>query len=141
MPLDVNKYQTLQVGARNQKFECEMNSFKLESVQCVKELGMTIGLILKFSQQCKDVAGKAKRMLAFIYTNFFKNIILPLYTYLLRSHLEYVVQFWSPHHAKDTPKLEAVQRRATKMITSLCNKPYEERLPRQNLFLLEKRWL
>ncbi len=51
-----------------------------------------------------------------------------MYISLVRPHLEYAVQFWSPHHAKDIAKLEAVQCRATKMILSLCNKSYEERL-------------
>ncbi len=54
--------------------------------------------------------------------------------------MQYAVQFWSPNHAKDIPKL-GVQRRATKMIPSLRNKPYEERLPHLNLFSLAKRRL
>ncbi len=48
------------------------------------------------------------------------------------------MQFWSPHHAKDIAKLEAVQRRAKKMIPSLRNKSYEERLARLNLFSLSR---
>ncbi len=91
-----------------------MNGTKLESVQCVRDLGVTIASNLKFSQQCKDAAGKANRMLGFINRNFsFKNkdVILPLYISLVRPHLEYAVQFWSPHHAKDIAKLEAVLRR------------------------------
>ncbi len=94
---------------------------KLESVHCAKDLGVTIASNLKFAQQCKDAAGKANRMLGFINRNFsFKNkdIILPLYNSLVTPHLEYAVQFWSPHHAKNIAKLEAVQRRATKMIPS-----------------------
>ncbi len=35
-----------------------MNGTKLESVQCVKDLGGTVASSLKFSQQCKDAAGK-----------------------------------------------------------------------------------
>ncbi len=94
-----------------------MNGTKIESVQCVKEFGVTIASSLKFFfQKCKRAAGKANRSLCFYKKNFsFKNkdVILPLYISLVRPHHKYAVQFWSPHHAKDIAKLEAVQRRAT----------------------------
>ncbi len=61
-----------------------------------------------------------------------------MYNSFVRPHLEYAVQYLFPRHAKDIVKL-SVQRRATKMILSLHNKPYEERLPQLNLFSLEKR--
>ncbi len=140
MPFNIKKCRILQVGTRNLKYDYEMSGEKLESVHCVKDLGVTITLNLKFSQQCKEAAGKAKRMLGFIKRNFsFKNkdIILPLYNSLFRPLLEYVVQFWSPHLAKDIAKLEAVQRRARKVIPSLRDKSYEERLARLNLFSRE----
>ncbi len=124
---------------KKQKFEYEMNGTKLESVQYVKDLGVKIAFNLKFSQQCKDAAGEAYRMLDFINRNFSfktKDVILSLCISLVKPHLEYTVQFWAPHHAKDIAKLEAVQRRAAKMITSLSNKSYEERLTRLNLFSL-----
>ncbi len=116
MPFNVNKCHILQVRTRNKKYEYEMGGVKLESVQCVKDLGFTITSNLEFSQHCKEVACKANKMLGFITKNFSfknKNIILPMYISLVRPHLEYAVQFWSPHHAKDIAKLEAVQRRAT----------------------------
>ncbi len=70
MSFNVNKCQILQVGTGNQKFEYEMNGIKLESVQCVKDLGVKIVSSLKFFQHCKDAAGKANRMLGFINRNF-----------------------------------------------------------------------
>ncbi len=122
MPFDVNKRHIFQVGTRNQKFYYEINCVKTESLQCVKHLGVTIALNRKFSQQCKDTTGKTNRMLGFINRNFFfrnKDIILTLYISLAKLHLEYDVEIWMPRHIKDITKLEAVQRRATKMITSL----------------------
>ncbi len=104
MPFNVNKCQVLQVGTRNKKFDYEMRSVKIKSVQCTKDLGVKIVSNLKFSQQCVDAANKAYNMLGFIKRNFlFKNesVILLLYTSLVRPHMEYRVQFWSPHHAKD----------------------------------------
>ncbi len=121
-----------------------MNSVKLDSVQCVKELDVSIVLNHKFSQQCKvNAAGKASRMPGFINRNFSfenKSIIPPLYISLVRSNLKYAVQFWSPHHTKDIDKL-AFQRRVTNMISSLRHKSYEERLVSLHLFSLKKQWL
>ncbi len=127
------------MGTTNLKYDYEMRGEKLERVHCVKDLGVKITSNLKFCQQCKEAVGKANRMLGFTKRNLsFKNkdIILPLYKSLVRQHLEYAVQFWSPDLAKDIAKLEAVQRRATKMIPSLRNKSYKKRLARLNLFSL-----
>ncbi len=100
-----------------------MNGTKLESIQCVKHLGVTIPSSLKYSQLYTDAAGKANRTL--FYKQKFscknKDVILPLYISLVRPYLEYTKQFWSPNHAKDVVKLEVVQRMATKIITSLSN--------------------
>ncbi len=78
------------MGTRNLKYDCKMSGEKLKSVHCVKDLGVTITSNLKFSQQFKEAAGKANRMLGIIKRIFsFKNkdIILPLYNSLVRPHL------------------------------------------------------
>ncbi len=123
MPFNLKKCHIFEVGTRNLKYDYEMSGLKLESVQYVKDLGVTIASNLRFFQKFKGAGGKVNRMLVFINRNFsFKNndIILPLYNRLVRPHLEYVVQFRSLHLAKDIAKLEAAQRRAT-MILSLRN--------------------
>ncbi len=74
MPFNVDKWQVLQIGTRNKKFDNEMRGVKLKSFQCVKDLGVKITSNLKFSQQCVDAANKANRMLGFIKRNFYSRI-------------------------------------------------------------------
>ncbi len=68
-----------------------------------------------------------------------KEVVLKLYKSLVRPHLDYAMQVWSPHMEKDKALIEKVQARATKLIPSLKNNTYQERLDKLNLTTMEKR--
>ena len=144
MSYNVNKCKVLHIGSSNDCSNYSMNGVELCKVSEEKDLGVTISKDLKPEKHCSEVVKTANKLIGFIGRTFqFKSdkVILSLYNALVRPHLEYCVQFWSPYFRKDIEKLERVQRRATKLIPRLRNKPYEERLKELNLFSLEKRRL
>ena len=133
---NTSKCKTLHYGTNNKQFTYLLDGDTIENSTLEKDLGVTFDLKLKFSEHVGIITRKANSRLAIIKRtmhNLTPNIFLPLYKTLVRPILEYCSAVWNPMLMKDRIEIEKVQRRATKLIPSLCNLEYSERLYRLNL--------
>ena len=115
------------------------------SEQPCRELGFLVDEKLDMSQQCSQpgrctvqcVLDCSKKGVA----SREREVIVPIYSALVRSHLQYCSRAWEPQYGRHVELLEWVQRRATKIIRGLEHLSCEERWRELGLFRLQKRRL
>ena len=81
------------------KYQHRLGHDQLERSSVEKDLGVLVDDRLSMSQQCALVAKKPSGILGCIKRSMAsrsREMILPLYSTLIRPHLEYSIQFWTP---------------------------------------------
>ena len=114
----------------------------LQSIKEHKDLGVIMGLNLKFHVHTSAVANKVNQVLGLIrksFTNLNGHTLPLLYKSLVRPHLEYANVVWGPTFVTDLNIIESVQRRATRYVQDVSNLPYHDRLLHLNLPTLSYR--
>ena len=126
----------------NPRYEYFLNDMALEETNMEKDLGIYVTSNWRSSAHVAKAAAKANSVLGRIrhtFTFMNKHIFLKVYPSLVRTHLEYAVQAWSPQLKKDITVLEKVQKRATRLVPELRGLSYEQRLVQLGLTTLEER--
>ena len=99
--------------------EYHISDDPIEKVQSYKYLGIYICNDLRWNKTVDLIVGKANRSLGLLRRNFSscsQQMREKLYFALVRPHLEYACEVWSPHTAELKNRIEAVQRNGARFV-------------------------
>ncbi len=115
----------------------------LERVDNFTDLGVTVSADLSYHKHVKTKVNKANSIVGLIKRTTSNlaapEVMVKLFETLVRSHLEYCSQAWSPHNKRDIVLIERVQRGFTKAVLHNMDLSYKERLLHLGLLPLSYR--
>ena len=111
------------------KYYLRQDLAPLQSTLQEKDIGVIIHQDLSFDKHIAAKINKANSILGIINT-FDKNreVMLTLFKSLVRPHIKFVNQVWTPYPIKHITAIENVQIRVTKTIQGLKDLNYEQRI-------------
>lgn len=131
-----SKCKVMRIGRSEVPEEHYVMDEIMESVVAEKDLGVIIDSDLSFEKHASEKINKANSIVGLIRRTFVsldEVIFRSLFTALIRPILEYANQVWCPYKIKDITAIENVQRRATRLVPSLRDLSYSDRLKKLNL--------
>jgi hypothetical protein len=140
-----DKCATMRIGKSNvprKVYTMGPDKKPLKESHMENDIGVFIDDKLSFDEHISSKVNKANSTMGVIRRNFEyldETTFLLLYKALVRPHIEYANQVWSPILKKQETVIENVQRRATRLLPGFKDLTYEERLKKLNLPTLKYR--
>ena len=132
---NATKCKVIHLGKKSDPASYSMTSdgkaVTLETIQMEKDLGVNVDADLVFDQHVAIQTKKANKLLGMLrrsFTTLDEESLPLLYKAMVRPHLEYCNVAWQPKWKKEREELEAIQHRATKLIPTLKDFAYPDRL-------------
>ena len=142
LPLNINKCKCIHYDKNNPKHTYTIGNIDLANDDLEKDVGVHFDPSLEFRIHINKMISKANSRVGLIKKSFSKLSITNfklLYKSLIRPILEYCTVIWFQLYKTDSQEIEKVRRRASKLVPTLKDLPYPERLKTLNLTTLAYR--
>ena len=142
-----NKCKVMHAGTNNPKHKYFLDGMELPEIKSEKDLGVLVSDSLSWQPHIDAIVKKANSCVAWVLRSVISRspkVMLQIFKSMIRPHLEYCVQLWSPLPAHGNwatiLAIENVQRTFTRAIDGLGLLTYKNRLKKLGLTtLLERR--
>lgn len=148
LSLSIKKCKTITFTKKRQisNYTYNLNGINLESVESIKDLGVTLDSKLHLNLHVDNIINKAFKMYGFVMRSSAKftqpSTFICLYNALIRPQLEYAVPIWNPYYSKYVEALEMVQKKFLRALHFRCSRgrlSYLQLLERYKLLTLTQR--